>query len=247
MDMVGSYLIENGDDHGNDCLIIESDTVSVPVYRVCYPEEWQYPPRYEAMTTYDVTPKGYVPYKRISHFREHLHRLTYSQFVTIPTSLWAVVCYGLSTRKTSKSDVYFFLKRLLRKHNMSKYNEHIHHMISRYTRRYLNIDPMDFMDMCLIFRQIESVVLRGTSRKNMFSYYLLVQFILYLFHYHPFYCLPSISNDRKRHQYYVDILSAFSKTQMYSRILYIHFDRKRDCRVCCVGESLFDNYLHSLL
>lgn len=223
--------------------------MSPPLYTVRYPDEWTVPPVHELYSSYDMTKITYTPYKRISHFREHLHRLTYSQFVTISNPVWLSTCHFLGCYGPLNDATYYALKKQLKRDQLSYSNEHIHHMISRFYKVYLTIDPGDFFYMCQLFNQIEYAFLNlfADTRKNFISYYIVVQFILYLFHYHPLYILPSIKKKDRRCDYYHILLICFANTPLYEQILYIHFTRKKQCYHCCSNNPLFDNELVSCI
>lgn len=235
----------------------QSQLVQYNPYRVCYPEEWAIPDRYCSHYQQIEWKKiRYIPYKRISHFREHLNRLQYCQDVYIPKTVWMEVCHFLSSISTSteqqEEGIYYQVKEHLRDKKMSRYNEHIHFMISKFKRTYLNIAYEDHFLMCQLFCSIERVfqkdnVRKEHNRKNMISYYLIIQVILYIFHYHPQYKLPTVHDELKRQLHYVTIFQIIQSLPQYHDILTLHFQRKRDCEVCQKKRNLFDSELQSLL
>ena len=223
--------------------------VQAPIYRVCYPEEWCMPTRTECYNNYEIVTKKYIPYKRLSHFREHLNRLNYCQDVHIPKSVWLVTCHTLSIIQ-DKTQSYTCLSTALKDEKLSKYNEHIHHLISKYSGMYLNISYDDRHLMCDMFVQIEQQFnhTNGGHRKNMISYYIVTQCLLYMLHYHTYYKLPSLRDISKQKQYYIQVLTYISRCKDYQCILFIHTSRKRDCEHCCQQkDTSFDSCLKELL
>ncbi len=235
---------------------------ATPVYRVCYPEEWYQPTnRFEKgldrISTWNMV--RYSPYKRISHFREHLNRLQFCQFVTIPNEVYHIVGKHLSSLTTLYNNVslYIYVKLILKEYGYSNYNEHIHHLISFSTKQYIDITYEDRALMCTLFIQLEHVFQRTSlkepnskkrpERKNIFSYYLIVQLVLYLFHYHPNYLLPTLLDDSKRQQYYLFLLQLFAQTPIYQHVITLHFIRKKKCQSCVQSQPLFDDELVSMV
>lgn len=188
----------------------------------------------------------YTPYKRISHFREHLNRLQGCQFVTIPDKVYDLTRTLLN--KEFNNETYFSMKKLLRKHHFSQYNEHIHHLVGYQTKEYINISYEDHALMCQLFIQLEYQFKQRqsidfSSRKNIFSYYLIVQLILYVFHYHSAYALPTLYDGTKRQRYYLFLLEILQSTPLGSFIMEQHFIKKRQCQYCRTGSKLFDHDL----
>lgn len=224
------------------------------VCRVRYPETWYQPTsRFEKGMDRisEWTMLRYSPYKRISHFREHLNRLQFCQFVTIPKEVAALV-QSVVTQSSLEDSVYTTVKGALKAQGYSHYNEHIHHLISQTTRQYMDIAYEDRQWMCQLFVQLEHVFSTssrdvGVQRKNFFSYYLIVQLVLYLFHVHPLYYLPTLVDNGKRRSYYVFLLTLLSRTPLYEQILSLHFRRKKQCQACVTGVPLFDADVIALL
>jgi len=218
-----------------------------PIYRIRYPASWRTPTLFICQKNYEMQFMKYVPYQRISHFREHLNRLQYCQFVKFPTRVWKTAKRRLQKLKENENP-YQAVKKSLKKKDLSRYNEHIHHMISRFFKKQLQFTYTDSQEMRYLFQSIEQQF-KGEreGRKNMLSYYLVVQLILYLFHYHPLYRLPTLQNEEKRTMYYMQLLVYFSKTRDYQKYLYKHFSRKKSCHDCLRGETHFDRELTKLL
>ena len=234
----------------------KSQLVQYHTFRVNYPEGWAIPHRYsQHFQQIEWKKIRYIPYKRISHFREHLNRLQFCQDVHIPNRVWMEVCHFLSNHPISQHNqihVYYQVKEHLRSKRMSRYNEHIHFMISKFFQRYLNISYDDHYLMCQLFCSIEQIFQQANSRlehnrKNMISYYIIVQIILYIFHYHPTYKLPTVHDEMKRQLHYVTIFKIIQSLPQYHDILTLHFQRKRDCEVCQRKQNLFDDELQILL
>lgn len=224
----------------------------IPAYRVLYPLHFYIPKsRFETgCDSMNWSQYRYTPYKRISHFREHLNRLQYCQFVTVPSMVFDVV-------RNTYPRTYQDFKNQLKQNKLSHYNEHIHYLLSYFNQDYLKIDYPDFHQMCTLFVQLDHLFKNEKNdinprRKNFISYYIIVQWILYMFHYHPHYNLPSLKDSHKRQYYYIFLLNLFSHTPLYQPILEQHFRRKRDCQVCQElslhhPTSQFDVELLSLL
>jgi hypothetical protein len=224
---------------------------------VCYPEEWYVPKSSfeKGMDQLQWTPHRYSPYKRISHFREHLNRLQFCQYVTIPAKVTGAVQHYLKsmsphTAQEKQPVLYYAVKQVLKEHGFSNYNEHIHYLLSQCTRRHLTIPYEDRALMCTLFiqmdhqfRQCQKQVQGLEERKNIFSYYLIIQMMLYLFHIHPSYQLPSLLDKQKRGMYYLFLFKLFVETPLYYRIMTLHFIRKKKCRHCNEGSGFTDSEL----
>lgn len=248
-DLLSDYLNEYKHTKDNDKQIILTNIARGPNY----PPEWALPDRYNTHYSHiDWQPSRYVPYKRLSHFREHLNRLQFCQFVSIPNVVWMTVCHGLSGQQidTPSKTTYFDIKKMLKKEGLSKYNEHIHFLMSKYFKQYLDITPSDHRYMCTLFRQLEHQFTeknkRQKTRKNMISYYLITQLILLLFHYHPKYKLPTIRDEYKRTCHYVELCHLFKKTPNYREAMETYFIRRTSCAECLQQKNLFDEELQSL-
>lgn len=234
---------------------LQTSQEHMPFYHVSYPDEWQLPDRFSHhYQQIEVKKFRYIPYKRISHFREHLNRLQYCQEVSIPNEVWMEVCHFLSLSawdQKQKENLYYAVKEMLQKKQYSRFNEHIHFMLSKYFGDFLDIRYEDHVLMCKLFLAIETEFQKRTkkdiTRKNMISYYIIVQIILYLFHYHPKYKLPTVHDEWKRQLHYITILKIIQSLPDYEKILRLHFKRKRDCEICCTYKNLFDPELQQLL
>jgi len=225
------------------------------IYRVSYPEHFYIPTsRFEKASSNVSIWKSmrYTPYKRISHFREHINRLQYCQSVTIPPNVLASVkrLFQEELNHTDSTIKYCYLKvkQHLRQQRWSHLNEHIHYLISQNTDRFICISYDDHRLMCTLFTQLEHAFKQTQrskthDRKNIFSYYLIVQLILYLFHYHPHYHLPTLYDHHKRHLYYEYLLTLIQKVPVFEQIMFIHFKRKRDCQACQQQQVYFDEDL----
>jgi hypothetical protein len=242
---IGIPLVDTEDQQ-----IQNTASIQAPLYRVCYPDDWILPSRTHIYENYDMVTKKYIPYKRLSHFREHLNRLNYCQDVHIPPAAWIVTCHTLSNLKDT-SQSYHKLALALKEKKLSKYNEHIHHLISKYSGTYLNISYDDRRLMCEVFVQIEQQFSRNntqSSRKNMISYYIVTQSLLYMLHYHTYYKLPSLRDMTKQKHYYKQVLLFISRCKDYTELMFIHTNRKRECQHCCNQVDIaFDTTLKTLL
>lgn len=228
----------------------EKCVAQAPFYRVVYPENWSQPTSFECQRDYDMINIKYIPYRRISHFREHLNRLQYCQFVYIPDEVLRSTAKYIKSCQDDDNRIYFKVKSYLKKKKWSKYNEHIHHMISKFAGNHIHISPEDHRLICSTFLQLEWQFKKECakmSRKNLFSYFIVVQMILYLFHYHPSYKLPSLCNEWKQEEYYVTCLNMLTKIPIYSDLMMIHFMRKKNCIHCCKKSQNFDQALIKLI
>ncbi len=219
-------------------------------YRVCYPSHWLPPPKFVLYTEYQMVDKKYIPYKRMSHFREHLNRLTYSQFVNIETDIWLLTCHCLSNSPLNE-DTYNVLKTRLKKEKKQKYYEHIHHLISKFTKTYLDISYDDRILLCDIFLSLERQFKneqKDRKRHNMFSYYITLQLLLFLLHYHTYYKLPSLKDIRKQQLYYNTLLNYLASNQNFEHIMYVYEKRRANCPTCLTNSDIaFDNQLKKRL
>ena len=224
-------------------------------YRINYPENWSLPCPYDLHWQQLVMRRiQNVPYKRISHFREHLSRLQFTQTIDIPRRVLNIVKKTLTENEKSNWDIYSKIRENLKKEEMTRYNEHIHYMTSQITRKFIEITYEDHHIMFQLFVELEHEFCkdqrnRPEKRKNMISYYLIIQLVLYLFHYHPSYKLPTIGDPKKREILYCELLHLFTKTPSYQQIIFIHFKRKKDCYFCHHHdhEHHFDDYIVKLL
>jgi len=234
----------------------------VPIYKyVEYPENFYIPKnRYEVgCQNISIWKKiRYTPYKRISHFREHLNRLQGCQFINIPAEVLTIVRKKLCEKnETGETNLYYVVKDVLRKKQFSQFNEHIHHLISLVQKEYLQISYADHRSLCQIFQEIENLFNQQKTdatfffkkRKNLISYYLIVQLLLYLFHYHPRYKLPTLYDVFKRKEYYVILLGLIQKCTFGPHLLEEHFRRKKNCMYCLSNQSnlVFDQELLKLI
>lgn len=157
-------------------------------------------------------------------------------------------------------DLYQFVKKKLRKEHWTQYNEHIHYMIHHALNTHVSITYEDFHLICAVFKQLEQAFTKWNTnekltafelepRKNLFSYYLVVQTLLYMFHYHPHYQLPSLYDEQKRKKYYVLLLALIQSIPLGERLFFLHFERKRECLFCCkhLSHYSFDSDLINLI
>lgn len=235
----------------------------LPIYRYAeYPENFYIP-----TNQYEIACKNisfwkklrYTPYKRISHFREHLNRLQGCQFISIPDGIITVVEETIHENQNECSkQLYFLVKETFRKKKYSQYNEHIHHLISQVQKQYLKISYEDYRSLCKIFQELEVMFNKKKNstlnpffkqRKNLISYYLIVQLLLYIFHYHPRYKLPTLYDELKRQEYYTILLGLIQSCVFGPQLLEEHFRRKKNCKFC-QGDQLnlvFDHELIKLI
>ena len=209
-------------------------------------EKWGFRPFYVI--------RPYVAYKRISHFREHLNRLMYSQFVSISPKCLKLVSDIFEQNKYLANDenVYSKIQHCLYQYGYSKYTEHIHHMISRYTGKSLKIDYDDYGYLCILFRQLEKQFndnrINIPTRKNFISYQIVLQFLLFIMHIHPHYYLPTIKDAKKRSMYYSTCMVYFAETEEYTAAMTVFITRQRKCKNCLYGNYMFDEELiHSVV
>ena len=158
--------------------------------------------------------------------------------IHIPDNVLNIVKNCLSQHKGDTPwDTYSTIKHRLKEGKLTRYNEHIHYMTSLVTKKFIEIEYTDHHDMFQLFLELEREFCeqqkdKPTRRKNMISYYLIIQLVLYLFHYHPNYKLPSIHDPKKRGTLYCELLVLFTKTPSYQQIITLHFRRKKDCYFC---------------
>ena len=218
-----------------------------PSGRVVYPENWQLPTDNYMYQNYDMVYIRYTPYKRISHFREHLNRLQYCQMVYVPPHVIDCAMQCLQHYTTLPLNCYDILKDCLKHRGYSKYNEHIHYLISCYDKEYLSISYRDRHLMCTAFIQMDHHFRQTGQRKNILSYYLTVQLLLYLFHYHPRYALPSIKDVSKRTEYYMCLIDLLKAIPLFDTLMTTFHQRKLSCTMCHTSCYMFDRELVILL
>ena len=240
----------------------EEEKPKLPLYKyVEYPENFYIPKNRFELSCANISiwkKTRYTPYKRISHFREHLNRLQGCQYINIPENVIETVRQKISNEQIkSNNNLYYIIKDLLRENHQSHFNEHIHHLISLVLKEYMYISYNDHRSLCKIFQEIETLFIQQrrdskiffTKRKNLISYYLIVQLLLYLFHYHPRYKLPTLYDVFKRREYYLILLGLIQQCSFGPPLLEEHFRRKKDCKFCQMNESklVFDNELLELI
>lgn len=241
----------------------KEEDVQQPLYKyVEYPENFYIPKNQYELSCQNISiwkKLRYTPYKRISHFREHLNRLQGCQFINIPEKVFQLVQETLKNHENETStQLYYITKETLRKAKFSYYNEHIHHLISLVQKQYLKISYDDYRSLCRVFQEVESSFNQKKSatqsdffkkRKNLISYYLVIQLLLYLFHYHPRYKLPTLYDVLKRKEYYVILLGLIQNSTFGLRLLEEHFRRKKNCKWCLSDQSnlVFDEELLKLI
>lgn len=225
---------------------VKEEEPKLPIYRYAeYPENFYIPKNQYEIACRNISMWNklrYTPYKRISHFREHLNRLQGCQFISIPDEIIHFVKKTLDANLTnSQNQLYFIVKESLRKKKCSQYNEHIHYLISHVQKRYLEITYEDYRSLCKIFQELEVMFNKKKNttineffkkRKNLISYYLIVQLLLYLFHYHPRYKLPTLYDENKRQEYYTLLLGLIQSCVFGPQLLEEHFRRKKLCEFC---------------
>lgn len=243
-------LFERVDDtaYPSDCLCMLQDGVSYIVY----------PDEYEMMTEYAllVEKRPYTPYKRVSHFREHLNRLTHCQFVHVPEEClaWLREQREESDSKEQRAHLYSVIHQRMYRGPWARYVEHIHFIIGEIYGISLYIPQDTYLEMCLLFIQMETVFKREQhrffepqGRKNFLSYHIVVQFMLMLFHLHPSYRLPTIKNAQRRQQYYEQCLYYFQQTPLYMPIFSRSVRQRYTCEACNTNTTMFDEeVVHTL-
>ena len=213
------------------------------------------PTPYEMYTSYNTfgTKKSYTPYRRISHFREHLNRLMSSQWITISDECYAFVKSLFETTPSLHCDhnVYSIMHQALYRNGFSKFIEQIHYLIHQFTNISLYISTDQHASLCSLFTQMEHQFthhsLMHLSRKNFVSYHILIQFLLLLHHIHPVYYLPSIKDLSKREHYYALCLLYFSATPNYSSTITNFIRQTLTCTACLRKEYMFDHELVSMM
>lgn len=210
--------------------------------------------KHELYTQYNhQTPRHYTPYRRISHFREHLNRLMYCQYVSISQSCLEHIdtCFSTTPSLLHDPHVYTKIHKTMYVNGYSKYVEHIHYLISRNTRKHLSISYTSYHMLRDMFLQMEKQFHDRShftnKRKNFVSYHIIIQFLLFLLHLHPRYYLPTIKDIQKREYYYSLCLLYFSETESYNTIIEQFIRKKTTCKHCRNGNYLFDRELVELL
>lgn len=212
------------------------------------------PTSYELYINHNHTRKrAYTPYKRINHLREHINRITYCQYVSISNACLAHI-EQLFTQEPGLStdhDVYRKVHASLYKHGFRKYIEHIHYLIMHVTKKPLKIGYTTYSSIRLLFVQMENQfkidTFLSSTRKNFVSYQIILQFILFIFHIHPNYYLPTIKDANKREHYYNLCFLYFSGTPSYDKHMANFIEKTKTCKHCLAQQYMFDTELTSLL
>lgn len=199
--------------------------------------------------------RKYSPYKRISHFREHINRINFSQSVTVPKECFELVNQWIDKQdgdiKTIfwKNDIYERLRIVLSKKFKSRCIEYIPFLINHYRKNtnifHLTVNYSDYARMCNSFKKIEQIYVDRHSlyifnRKRRFiSYYVMVQCLFTLFHSHPSYDLPTLKNKAKRYFFYNYVFQLIRSDKLLRTTLKSYFiNRLKNCK-CCKKKSSF--------
>jgi len=206
--------------------------------------------------------RQYTPYKRLGHFREHLNRINFTQFVHIPTECFNIIDQALQLHcKTSHNiarffthneNIYFYLQKILSKHNSSKYIEHAHYLIHYYRNRikphhgvHCTISYTDYQTLCSLFVQFENqLILNGgsTKQKRLIPYNAVVQCFFTLLHIHPSYHIPYMKCKAKKWKYYHLILDTLLHTDEGKTALTTFKLKNITCTRCHDPEKSFPCY-----
>ena len=152
--------------------------------------------------THLVPERSYVPYKRITHFVQHLAQVTGRNW---REEDWKVVD-SLRREKVDVADpmAYFTVRRLLKRWGYtSPHYRRIFAMLRKMgsgsvlTLSYQQerVIRTDFLTLCRKFEHRHGH--RGSGRKNFISYYLIVQLLLIKYGVESYYDLPSIKDNSK--------------------------------------------------
>ncbi len=172
---------------------------------------------YLSKTQGDYTATKYACYKPVIHFSEHINRLIHTQSITYPSFLLQWLQFHVG-KHLSSPDIYFLVRKTLKKHKLSKYNEHIHYFIALLSKTHLTISHTIVQAMKQLFIQIFQLIVEQPwlpRKHNCLSYYCIVQFFFYLFQIQPLYRLPTILNVSHRYVIYETLYICYTQTQFY--------------------------------
>lgn len=198
--------------------------------------------------------RKYTPYKRVSHFREHINRINFSQFLTIPKECFIIIEQWIQNNKNTqeqlfwKNDIYEQLKRLLSRKFKSKCIEFIPFLINHYRKQkdifHLTVNYSDYGKMCEMFKQLEQQYCINDSqyifnRKRRFiSYYVIIQCLFTAFHSHPSYDLPTLKNNVKRDFFYDYIFKLIKNHPLLKcEIKRLFISRLNTCKKCHIHTT----------
>lgn len=200
--------------------------------------------------------RKYSPYKRISHFREHINRINFTQSVTLPQECLTLVNQWANEQSIPKSklfwkdNIYDLLKGLLAKKFKSKCIEYIPYIINLHRRNknvfLLTVNYSDYETMCNSFKAIEKIYIRKQSqyvfnRKRRFiSYYIIIQCLFTIFHTHPSYTLPTLKNTISKSFFYNHVFKLIRESPSLCNYLKAtYMERLSKCKVCNKKSTFF--------
>ena len=231
--------------------------VQMPIARASKAEYWESQPI--------RAKRKYTPYRRLGHFREHLNRINFTQFIKIPGECWQIIDLWVRKQTKSKEEslqlfqtdtIFISLKKLLSRKGDSKYIEHIPYLIGTYRHRYgfvrnilkCTIEHTEYMWLCDIFKSLEEqYALHNTKtllgrKKRFFSYYTVIQCLFTLLHIHPTFVLPVMRNRENKLNYYKTIFYLLFQTEHKQKLVKTYTDRTDTC-IC---SSLTSTTTHGL-
>ncbi len=144
--------------------------------------------------SYKDPPKeiAYFAYKRINHFREWLNQFQAKESTEIPTDVYDTIRQECRKTRTDINDLTAEgLKKILQKRKLTKYYEHIPHIINRLNGKAPpRMTQEEEEKLCSMFKQIQPLWMkyRQPGRRNFPSYsYVLYKFceLLQLDHFLP--------------------------------------------------------------
>ena len=79
--------------------------------------------------------KEYSPYKRVNHFKEWIKQFQAKESTNIPDEVYdRILCEIKKERITNMSKLdHIKLRQILKRLNLNKYYEHIHHIINLFS------------------------------------------------------------------------------------------------------------------
>jgi hypothetical protein len=201
----------------------------------------------------------YTPYKRMGHFREHLNRINFSQFVHIPAKCFDLIDQHVNTVCSTDNDkqrffthnpyIYTHLKQVLSRFDSSKYIEHIHYLIGFYRHKYTPrsvarsiISYSHYRQLCALFLELEKGLLESDytpvrNSKRLIPYTAVMQCLLTLLHIHPTYYLPTLIHQTKKWVYYKLIFMTLLNTPLGQATMREFMLKNTSCQACVDPEQ----------
>lgn len=207
--------------------------------------------------------RKYTPYKRLGHFREHLNRINFTQFIHLPPDCMSLIDTWLGEYEPAKiadllhcRDIYTVIRKVLSKKGKSKYIEHIPYIIGYLRNKHhvgstnimkCTIPESDYKLLCAIFTELEKQYILDNineayaRKKRFFSYYVVVQCLFTLLHIHPTFHLPVMTNKANKLAYYQTIYTLLAKTKLFSTVKALFEERTLTCSCKSADHSNLDS------